>query len=299
MVILTNEGLEIGIVKTCMTCKELRWRSEYAYGVAKRCLSCQKRLARAKCKNCGDLVELTTRRRPKKFCAKPECQKARWLYCGGISGKKRSARCRARKTQTCSACGVAKPRTTEFFTPIVRDRDTGEVSRFHPWCRKCFNATRREQQKTDEAHRLQRAAERRARYERQRQMFAEDREAYEAFRERRREIERAYAARRRAKRRNSEHAESRPAPTSGHGPNIPARPLMAVIASWQERERLDDLTAAERLGVSDRRMREWRKDGAWTRLEIADKCLIALDLLWWEVWDPEEYPEVARIWEGS
>lgn len=50
--------------------------------------------------------------------------------------------------------------------------------------------------------------------------------------------------------------------------------------------------------IDPRRLYAW-KSGETKRVELdhADKVLIGLGLLWWEVWDPALFPEVAAIFE--
>lgn len=81
------------------------------------------------------------------------------------------------------------------------------------------------------------------------------------------------------------------------GPPLPAQPLMVAIDEWMAREGLSDVAAAALIGTADRRFREWRHGGN-TRLAIADAALVAMDLLWFDVWPEDQYPDVAAIWEG-
>lgn len=58
---------------------------------------------------------------------------------------------------------------------------------------------------------------------------------------------------------------------------------------------------AERSRVSARTRLDWRKgerDATWNQ---AEKVLVALDLNWWDVWDPQsDAGRVARgLWEGD
>ena len=50
--------------------------------------------------------------------------------------------------------------------------------------------------------------------------------------------------------------------------------------------------------VDPRRLSAWRTgESTRTTLDLADRVLIGLDLLWFDVWDPAEYPEVRAVFE--
>lgn len=49
-------------------------------------------------------------------------------------------------------------------------------------------------------------------------------------------------------------------------------------------------------GVSLKSISRW-EDGGAVEFDNADLVLSLTDLLWWEVWPPEEFPEVAAIFE--
>jgi hypothetical protein len=188
------------------------------------------------------------------------------------------------------------PLTYEHFGPLKRDPETREIINFDAYCRGCKRALNNDRYATDEKFRTRarkRAAAWKARTDARRLVDPVFDAEYMA---RRRKWDQA--AKQRAKQRATS-VVSAPPPSSGHGPNMPAQPLARIIDAWAEREELDDATVAEFLGVTDRRFREWRHPGVCTRLEIADRCLLALDLNWFDVWSPEEYPEVAKMWEGE
>jgi hypothetical protein len=52
----------------------------------------------------------------------------------------------------------------------------------------------------------------------------------------------------------------------------------------------------ERAGVPERTLHRWRygEVGA-VQLAVADQVLQRLDLLWFDVWPPERFPEVAAV----
>jgi hypothetical protein len=54
------------------------------------------------------------------------------------------------------------------------------------------------------------------------------------------------------------------------------------------------------VGVQQRAYYAWRVgERASVRFAVADRSLTAMDLNWWDVWDPVEYPEVARQFEAD
>lgn len=297
MVVLTNEGLSVGIVKRCVRCKQPRWRAEYQHPVAKKCIACVAKDERVKCRHCGGPAGLTSRGKHRKFCEKPECVRARHLHVGHVANTRRSKRIRALKTKRCPACEVTKPKTLEFFCAIARD-DNGEVTRWHAWCRSCFNANRREMIRSNPELRAQALERRREYHRRQRELFERDPEAYRAHREHRKPIERASKERRAQATDDIPQRDTEPG-WSGYGPSMPAAPLMTVLDAWMESEGMSDLAAAAQLGTSDRRFRDWRKPGATTRMSLVDAALVAMDLLWFDVYPPDQYPEVAAIWEAE
>lgn len=97
------------------------------------------------------------------------------------------------------------------------------------------------------------------------------------------------------------------------GGDLPLAPLAAAVIAWIDEQRpadfdwsardhshLTDTVFAERLGISPRRLYEWRHGNAQeVRLNVADGCLVVMDKLWWEVWPPEEYPDAVRVWTGE
>ncbi len=58
---------------------------------------------------------------------------------------------------------------------------------------------------------------------------------------------------------------------------------------------------AEFFGVSERRLWAWRAGSSNLDADAAERALIAMDLLWWEVWEPgdEGYEEARAYFEGD
>lgn len=84
---------------------------------------------------------------------------------------------------------------------------------------------------------------------------------------------------------------------------LPAAPLSMAVERWLSREialggERPALVAC--LGADDRTLWDWREGKRRSvELPLADRILTALDVLWFDVWDPEVFPDVVRFWEGS
>ena len=86
------------------------------------------------------------------------------------------------------------------------------------------------------------------------------------------------------------------------GPELPVAPLAALLDRMIERG-TDSGVLCDRLGISDRTLRAWRVgDRRSVRLDLADRILLELGLLWFDVWtpdDPESYQRAVEVWEGQ
>lgn len=181
------------------------------------------------------------------------------------------------RTKTCVRCRETKT-WGEFFAHVRWD--DGTVRRPRSLCKVCDRERRRLNQ-------------RRVRAE-----IAKDPDQLEAYKQRQREYNATY--RRRAGKAYRSGGEL-PTPVE----LLPSAPLAAAIVQVAAEEAQGDhghdrrlITVCERAGVSDRTMRFWRS-GVRTEVEfaVADRALLALDLLWWEVWPPEQFPDVAELFE--
>jgi hypothetical protein len=90
--------------------------------------------------------------------------------------------------------------------------------------------------------------------------------------------------------------------------HLPARPLALIVRRYVDRQRLlpsgpeglgSAVPSRERviapLGVVIRTLERWESGEIETvRASKADEIMVALGLHWWDVWDPDEYPEVAE-----
>lgn len=94
-------------------------------------------------------------------------------------------------------------------------------------------------------------------------------------------------------------------------PRLPAAPLAAVL---DERIRRDLQTAhrnghpgrgkmtresvCKGYGTTARDLNDWLQGRrALVQFDVADRVLLALGLLWFDVWEPAEFPEVAALFD--
>lgn len=80
-------------------------------------------------------------------------------------------------------------------------------------------------------------------------------------------------------------------------PRVPVQPLLAVLSDIADDGEDSWTDLSESIGVSDRSMRRW-KTGEVTDVsfDTADRILTALGLLWFDVWNEADFPEVhARL----
>lgn len=71
---------------------------------------------------------------------------------------------------------------------------------------------------------------------------------------------------------------------------IPAEPLAHALFAACPRGEF--VTFAASLGLSDRTVRAWRDDGQQADLSVADRILGLMCWNWFEVWDPERWPDL-------
>lgn len=80
-------------------------------------------------------------------------------------------------------------------------------------------------------------------------------------------------------------------------PTLPVAPLLAAVVkacpgmTWRD--------TATRACLTDRTLRAWRA-GRYRHLQgaTADRVTTALGLRWEDIWPPEQFPEIAKAWEG-
>jgi hypothetical protein len=302
MVVLTNEGIAKDthrrLSRKCLKCKDQKWPAEFETIYAKRCMECRDALALSKCQNCGGPTGAD--RNPRKYCMAPECQEAKALNRARLGGQRRSARIAGLKTKRCPACGKSKPRTLEHFTISERHVD-GTVKRLMGLCRPCKRAYDAALYAINDDVREAARARNRGRYARAKERMQVDPEFAERMRAQGRERSRRYKERRRQQRdvgtfRATENAKD--AGWSGNGPPMPAGPLMAALDEYKRVEGLTDDALAARIGTTPRRLYEWRLPGSTTRMSLVDAALVEMDMLWFDIYPEDEFPEVAAIWEG-
>lgn len=115
------------------------------------------------------------------------------------------------------------------------------------------------------------------------------------------------------------HMKFRGAPDHDSFPSLPARPLWLKINRMIAEERgsiyavVPKFTNAKgkpivdnarrvvclRLNVSERAYSNWQKEAATVAFDIADDVLRYAGWNWFDVWDPDDYPEVEAIFESE
>lgn len=79
-------------------------------------------------------------------------------------------------------------------------------------------------------------------------------------------------------------------------PRLPGRPLGEAMREYARRTGRPLGCSMEWCGSSDKAVTSWAKGGR-VDYEAAERALAWTDLLWWDVWPPDEYPEVAAIFD--
>lgn len=169
----------------------------------------------------------------------------------------------------------------------VSTRDGETITGFNSICIPCARAYQRDKYHRDESRRQKALAN--AKRQRERETARRQRDpAFDAeYRARRSRGN----ARQKEKRENGHEPPSREG--RALGPELPARPLAAVIDRIVADGAEEDVCGL--LGINARSLRRWRSgERRVVRLEIADRVLTEAGLLWFDVWDPAEYPEVAE-----
>lgn len=228
--------------------------------------------------------------RHRKVCDRNECRAQALAAAGRIGGQRKRAR--APGTHTCPHCARTLPRNGRHFYAARRDKETGEVTRWDCVCKRCQKAIQREKYHSMPGRRARHLAAARRQRERIEARRRED-PAFDAeFRRKRKEWNR------RARSGGSRKPDRVPDRAS---PRLPGRPLAEAITRLIERDRPEEAelstrtieAVCERLGVSSKSYSRWL-DGGQVQLDVADTALARGGLLWFDVWDPAEHPEVAR-----
>ncbi len=266
--------------------------SEYRSPQSRSCDACLTAAESACCQRCGVWTgRLGHSAEPRLYCAEclPGVKAANRLRGRRALGE----RLRHRTSVVCPACAKRVPRTFEFFAVCTYGED-GLPMKWDPYCRSCRRAylrllyrARPDMRERARARARVQAAKRRARMA----------------------VDPAYAEQVRAQRRRwarEEREREREAPSSNGvtGPEIPAGELARAIlqlAHWEpgtngdaEPGVLQDVCG--RADVAERTVFRWRTSpGAVVRASLADRVMVNLDLLWWQVW-PQGSPghEEAR-----
>lgn len=188
-----------------------------------------------------------------------------------------------RKAYVCKGCTIK--RTGAYFRRIMADPVTrAEYRAKHAGWRRAWRNRNRERDLESHRRWWQRMM---ADPERHRRYLESVRLGYHLRKERRGEQSRP---------RNS---AQRPAAEEGFSA-LPAFPLGDAVCALAEREGIDFATACARMETPERTVFAWvQREREIVQFDVADRALTRLDLFWWEVWPPDAYPDVQRIFEGD
>lgn len=288
------------------------------------------------CQICGEATPPhSNANRVRKVCDKPACISAARARAGRMARASYLRNHEPKTSRRCSACGVEKPLTREFFYPERRDPQTGEVAAWGRWCKPCKRKRSRVESLSPE-QRAERAARGRASYRRRMARFRADPQAQKEARALGREASRRWRRRnpnaaRESTRRYRERMSTNPqklqevrerdrmarrlrreregVPLDEQRPGraeeqllerptpfLPALPLAQVMERWIIRQTRSHDEACEELGVAARTLYAWRTgERTGVRFQEADKVLVSLAFNWWDVWFCERH---ARPTEG-
>lgn len=286
--------------RRCRTCRKTRPARFFDGANAKRCQPCWRRLAaKAACRACGGPAPFGVNARPRLYCDDAACQERKRADLREAAKRARLAN--PKTHHVCPVCAKRKPWTTENFPVKSRNAD-GTPAALEAYCRSCKATDQRLRYQAD-PERRRRAVERAAaRRERIMARAAVDPEFDAERRRRYREWEREYRAR---GRRNAGQATPVEQHDKEGGARLPASPLIAIVTREIRKLEMCGYEApidvvASRVGVEVRTIGRWLTgEIREINLNVADRALIGLGLLWWEVWEPGAYPDIAAMWEGE
>lgn len=78
--------------------------------------------------------------------------------------------------------------------------------------------------------------------------------------------------------------------------HLPAGPLVEALKDFARRTGRRMTDAGVWAGSDYKAVTSWQAAGR-VSVDRADRALVLTDLLWWEVWPPEDFPHVAAIFE--
>lgn len=276
----------------CRTCGERKPADEFKGPYAKRCKACIREVHNATCKACGGPAGVTAQQVPRArtYCSRPEC-----IAQAGRDARARRKPAPKRSTRRCPCCAQVKPLTAEHWSPVKRGED-GSVEKWYSWCKPCTTAIHRERYHSDPEYRRRHAVHSARVHERVRERMRTDAEFAEQTRQAWRERTKRYRERLRQADEQPEGEVVRMSQAGGE--RIPSAPLVAAIDREVERSDRPVGVVCESIGVNERRVTAWRSgEYKLVALDLVDRVLIGLDLLWWEVYSPDEFPQVAEIFE--
>jgi hypothetical protein len=295
--------------RECLCCRQTKLVSEFRSSRARRCLACDQVAAENVADGCavcgGTLPPARYNATPGRVvCNQPECLLELKRYGGkmrGVQHRRLALATPPPTTRWCSHCETEKPLDSKHFYEKKAWPATRPSQRFSRWCRSCENARRRERRQERHDELLQRERKRRAELHRDKKRHAEvlelRRMAYRLKRERTEGVS---------------VTDMRVIPPRGPVLEdtitpLPAKPLADAFERCVVRARMSvyaetDVEARNRLcrlvGISPRNLFGWRTgERDRVHFDVAGRVLQGLDMLWWEVWPPREFPEVAEVFE--
>lgn len=216
-----------------------------------------------------------------------------------------------KRRRRCSDCGVEKPLTRAYFYTDKR-RATGGRQSYMRVCKECHKERVRERRRRQKAEDPEGFRARHAAWNAdwRRRNVERSRGYQKAYRERIRKDPQRWRAhlenqrisyRLRQERRGRPLEAIRPGAVPdvrGDGGLVPVAPLVPFVRAWLATLDLPEgdegSSAVTQIGVQGRRWFDWRTGRAtMIRFDVADRVIVALDLLPFDVWDD---PDVLALW---
>ena len=272
--------------RECSTCHEVKPRAEYESPRARRCAACTEAARSASvCGVCGVSLPLKAKGQPQRECAAQACRDETRRRAVAAAHAARRAAYAARTELACSWCETVKPWDDDHYSP--RQRINGVTTKRDTVCKPCQAAIVRDRYHADPERRRQNLARARARQKEIARRMDADPEYAEQVREQRREWARSARARQ----------DAEPVRFDPGAAVLPGRPLgeFVTLRAQTTPGGMDALAA--RLQVSHKTVAAWRAGERDVAVGIADAALVALDVLWFDVWDPDKHPEAAAVFD--
>ncbi|PTL55782.1 hypothetical protein [Paraconexibacter algicola] len=289
--------------RACRTCGVVKAAEEFATSQSKRCDACIDEIRSRRCRNCGRAAGTTARGNARDYCHRAPCVAARNAANTAAYHEQQRTERAARTTRRCPVCDTEKPLTAEHWNAIYVDAH-GATRTWQPYCRPCTRGEQRARYHGDPARRayaLERARQQREEAKARRAVDPE----YDAHLRR---IKREASARARERaRERADQAESSEIAGRDMRDMLPAYALAVAFDAWVAAQQHDSRDVAfsieetaRELGTSARSVTGWRNgERDLVQFDLADRLLLAIDRLWWEVWTEDTVRRpliVAEVW---